>query len=405
MLIAIVTEGYPPDPGGVATSAARIAKALTAAGCQVIVVTYDTSGETDFAAPLSTSRDGEVTVLRIGPLKLGGKGLDASGLARQRAILRRRFVDTAVAALTEAGTRPALIFSMYVLNAGFLATFLAARLDVPHVVGVRGGDIGRNLYDPALLYATGFVLERADAICCVNGHLRRVMLEAFPALADKTTIIGNGCAAPSAPDRAASRPRIMNASGWTDDALVLCFNGAFREKKGAFEIVDAMRRLEEQDSRARLLLVGSIPGGLEEAAIGDSVAGLVERGMCHRTGDIARKEVPEWLAGSDVLLLPSLDDGMANALLEGMQAGLCPLVSQIFADVVPEGSDEIIIPQPTGAKIADKVAWLERNRPLVSMLGEAARQRSLDLTPELEAANYLELFERVAAPGGRARAV
>jgi glycosyltransferase involved in cell wall biosynthesis len=191
----------------------------------------------------------------------------------------------------------------------------------------------------------------------------------------------------------------MDASGWTDDALILCFNGAFREKKGAFEIVEAMRRLEEQGSRARLLLVGSIPGGLEEAAIGDCVAGLVERGMCYRTGDIARDEVPSWLAGADVLLLPSLDDGMANALLEGMQAGLCPLVSHVFADVVPEGSEEIVIHHPTGAKIADKIAWLERDRPLVSTLGEAARQRSLHLTPELEAANYLGLFERVAASG------
>lgn len=398
MNILIVAEAYPPDEGGVATSTARIANALAAAGCSVIVATYDHERGPDFTSPQRVESDGPVTLMRIGPL-LVSAGKDAASSARHKALLRRRFVASVLDTLEDLAFSPEIIFSMYLLNAGFLATFLAKRLKIPHVAGIRGNDIGRNLFDPGSLHATGFVLEHADAVVSVNAYLRERMLEAFPAHEAKTTVINNTIGGGAVLERAPSRKRILELTGWPPTALILCFNGSFREKKGALEILAALDRLTEESSEARLLIVGGTLGQLERAAAGPTFDRLVAQGIIAVAGKMEQGAVTEFIAGGDILIMPSLDDGLANALLEGMRAGLCPLVSSIFEDVLEPGRTGYVLDRVTPAKIADAIRSLDKDRDAAMRMGRSAQQASLAWMPEVEGRAYLSLFERLLAAG------
>jgi len=400
MNVLIVSEGYPPDGGGVATSAARIAKNLASCGCRVVVVTYDRARSYDFISPQRVDEDEAVTVVRIGPLlPVDGATNGPAAIAKQKASLRRRFVDHALNEMDSMAFSPDIVFSMYLLNAGFLATFLAKRLKVPHVAGIRGNDIGRNLFEPESLYATSFVLDHADAIVSVNAHLKDRTLDAFPRLSGKTLVVPNAIDAVARVDRAAARRELVERTGWPSDSLILCFNGAFREKKGAFEILAAFGRLQDEGSRARLLIVGDATGAVERAAAGPLLDRLVRGGTLVTTGQVERSAVPRLIAAADVLLMPSLDDGLANGLLEGMACGLCPLVSALFADTVDNGRTGLVLDRVTPERIVGAIRSLDADREATAGMGDAAQRAAAGWSPRQEAGSYLALFTRLLAAG------
>jgi glycosyltransferase involved in cell wall biosynthesis len=122
-----------------------------------------------------------------------------------------------------------------------------------------------------------------------------------------------------------------------------------------------------------LLLVGqgSQRDELEQAA---RTAGIAPR--VHFLG--FRREIPAILARSDLFVLPSIWEGMPNAVLEAMAAGL-PIVA---TDV--EGVAELLGPncEPQMAAYGDtkafsqKVTCLLTDRDLAERLGHANRQRA-----------------------------
>lgn len=92
---------------------------------------------------------------------------------------------------------------------------------------------------------------------------------------------------------------------------------------------------------ARLILVGDGPdrGSLETQAAG---LGLGDR--CRFVGE--RDDVPQWLRALDLFCLPSLAEGISNAILEAMASGVPVLATDVG------GNRELIDPSHCGALVA-----------------------------------------------------
>jgi glycosyltransferase involved in cell wall biosynthesis len=315
--------------------------------------------------------------------------------AKHLAIFRRRFVDCAISLVEDLGFDVEIVLSFYLATGGFLGTHLAGRLKVPHIACVRGNDIGRNIFDPQCLPSIEFVLKHADAIVSVNRHLNERMLGVCPEVEGKSSIIANSIAPARASNGIDTRSQILEETGWPNEAFIMCFNGAIREKKGAFEIIEAMHILDREGHCARLLVVGPDLPGFERAIMGSQFDVLVKRNRTHVLGNRQRSEVGQWLAGGDALLLPSLDDGHANALLEGMIEGLCPIVSGIFAEHVEHLKSGYVLSRVSGATIADAIRVLAQDREATYAAGLAAQQRVHMRTPGDEARDYLAVANRL----------
>ncbi|HWV92577.1 MAG TPA: glycosyltransferase family 4 protein, partial [Burkholderiales bacterium] len=83
---------------------------------------------------------------------------------------------------------------------------------------------------------------------------------------------------------------------------------------------------------------------------------------------------------SDVLLLPTYHaEGLPYALLEGMAAGLVPIVTRIAAipDVVTEGVHGLFVPPRDPEAIARALATLDVDRAGLARMGAASRERVL----------------------------
>ena len=105
--------------------------------------------------------------------------------------------------------------------------------------------------------------------------------------------------------------------------------------------------------------------------------------------------------GADVLVLASHTEGLPYALLEGMAAGLVPIVTPVGAipEVVRHRHHGLIVPPGSAAAIAVAIEELDRDRAALARMREACRQQvAADYTKEKLAARFEALYLRLAPP-------
>ena len=365
-----------------------------ASGHDVVVLTYDRLPFDGLDARAEICQDGVARVLKVGPYMRFPKRTKTPKFDDStKAILRRRFVETVQWELDKIDFQPDLIISLYLTDAGYLSCFLANHFKCPHIAGVRGNDLGLNLFDPTKLGLSSFVLDRADAVAYVNSFLHKMGTAAFPKTVDNSYVTANSIASIPVPPPHARDNLIKHIDLKASD-VIFTYVGLFREKKGCVEIVDAFERLHNEDpsSSAKLLLISPALSKLEEMVIGDRLRALITAGHVIQISDIPREQVIEHISGADFMLMPSRNDGMANALLEGMACGLCPIVSEIFPELVTHGENGIVLEAVSGTKLLEAIKYGVDNVEICREMGKVARDKVQARSPQDEAADYLAIY-------------
>jgi len=393
--VLFVSEGYPPTSGGVATSAQRVARNLVRLGCEVMLLTFDNSQPLTNEDYLVCEDDNGVQVRRMGPffLKQPTAGIELS--EKIRAIFRRRAFDQM---LTLAQSfQPTVVLSFYLLNAGLLAAYLARAVSAPYVAGVRGNDIGRNIFSVDRLAAVRLVVDSADRIVCVNQHLRQRLLLAFPEAGSRSSVIVNGLELPINCLPKPARPYLDVNTNWSAREPVAVFIGAPREKKGIACLLHAVE-LVRAHIPLRLLIVGPALGAVEERQCGMAWSQLIDCNAIHVTGHQDRATALQIAAEGDIVVMPSIEDGMANGLLEGMALGLVPVASDLFSDVVVSDSAGWLVKRNSAEALAAALVEAGMSQEQRSKRAtEAQKLIAKNHQPAGEASAYVALFKELRA--------
>jgi glycosyltransferase involved in cell wall biosynthesis len=395
MKVSFVSEHYPPTDGGVATSTQRVARSLHRLGIDVQVFCFDHSKPLSSTDYVIQETDLGVRVSRIGPFFLKQKETSVDRIPEKvKATFRRRATNQIINMVRQ--DAPDILLSFYLLNAGFLATYVSRETGIPIVAGVRGNDIGRNIFHTERFAVTQWVVNAADQVVCCNEFLQRRLLIAFPEAANKSTVISNSTSMElqDSKDRSLARTSLLDVAGWNSSTVVAVFIGTLREKKGVTTLLEAIDRLGP-NSDVRLLVVGPPIGTLERQLCGETWDRLVAGGRIWCTGRIPLEEVSTWVAGADIVTMPSHDDGMANGLLEGMALGLCPVVTEIFSDVVANGETGSVVPAGDAVALAQALSEVAADVERRQRLGNAAQKSIMLRTPLDEAREYIELFQDI----------
>ncbi|MBP7148529.1 MAG: glycosyltransferase [Acidobacteria bacterium] len=171
--------------------------------------------------------------------------------------------------------------------------------------------------------------------------------------------------------------------------------GTIKKVKGQAVLLEAMARLFPRFPSLKLLLAGE-----PTPSYGEDVRRRArELGLSHRVlmpGVIPAAQVPDMLAGLDMFVLPSLSEGMSNALLEAMAAGL-PIVATAVGgnpECLAQGECGLLV-QPNDPGALEVAIEQHLNYPAQARESAArARQRAQD---EYSLAGMLEKTERLYA--------
>jgi glycosyltransferase involved in cell wall biosynthesis len=270
-----------------------------------------------------------------------------------------------------------------VLHAFLIASYLvaapAAKLArVPLVAGRRSlGDFkeGKRLVLAVERIAnrmTAHVIANARAVA--DDAIRQEGLD--PA---KVSVVRNGL--PAEAFDVTSRPSAA--------PTVLCVAN-LKAYKGHEHLLEALRLLAARGVKCRAVLVGD---GAERAGLERRARGLDVR------FEGFRKDTTDLLAEADVFVLPSLEEGMSNAVMEAMAAGK-PIVATAVGGT-PEllGADRgLLVPPSDAHALADGLARLLTDRVLAERLGAAAREWSrANLSVEAMVDEHVRIYRRVLA--------
>jgi len=195
--------------------------------------------------------------------------------------------------------RPDVAYAHFLVPAG-LAASLAT--NAPLVVTAHGQDVANIGAIRGVAAATRRVVRRAATVIAVSYWLRDRLCAAVPEAAPKTEVVDCGVDLERFAPRDADTAR--NDLGWSGEGTAFLCLGSLSERKNVLRLARAF----EQHGEGTLTFVGD--GPLRAALEGRSGVRLV--------GRVDHDAVPTWMAASDVVCQPSVQEPFGLATLEAM---------------------------------------------------------------------------------------
>jgi glycosyltransferase involved in cell wall biosynthesis len=149
----------------------------------------------------------------------------------------------------------------------------------------------------------------------------------------------------------------------------LLFVGWLDREKGVGELLQSIRELAPQlDFELTLAGEGNLSGQVTEAAATPAL-----RGRIQVRGWLTEGDLRDAYAGADVFVLPSWAEGLPNAMIEAMAAGLACVVSDVgnVSDVVADRDTALLIPPGDGAALTRALREVITDPALRARLGAA----------------------------------
>lgn len=142
--------------------------------------------------------------------------------------------------------------------------------------------------------------------------------------------------------------------------------------KGIFLLPKILSRLDGLRTDYRLVVVGDGP---DRPRLERRLEDWTARGRATLLGQRPQSEIPEILSRLDVLVMPSTFEGFGFSLIEGMAAGLVPVVSRIHGVtdwIVRDGVSGFVCPIGEASSFAERIHTLARDRERLARMSQEA---------------------------------
>lgn len=235
------------------------------------------------------------------------------------------------------------------------------------------------------------LLGANDVILCQSERWRRFFVEELGMPAQRCVVVENWSV--RAADLAVGEGRLYRHTG----SITFLYMGWLERTKGVLDLLRAFEELTRLCShgQVRLVLAG-------EGSLLDHCRRWVRE---HRLeGEV---EIPGWISGeakarllaaSDVFVLPSYFEGLSNAMLEAMAAGLPVVATHVggLPDAVTSEREGILVEPGHPKQLREALLRLACDPELRESLGRAARHAAA----RFEVEEAVEKLLGLVRPGG-----
>ena len=168
--------------------------------------------------------------------------------------------------------------------------------------------------------------------------------------------------------------------------------------KGFHTLAQALPRVLEQYPNAYAALVGRDM----ESSLAPSMADY-GRALCESSaerlvllGILPHRQLYPVIAGAHLVVLPSLIDNFPNSCLEAMGLGKVVIgtLGTSFEELISEGATGFLVSPNNPEALAEEIitAWIH---PKLEEMGAAARQNTLEFSPEITVETLLTYYREV----------
>lgn len=175
----------------------------------------------------------------------------------------------------------------------------------------------------------------------------------------------------------------------------ILYVGTWIWRKGSTTLVEGFTRAYRQDPSLRLHLIGPDAAALDDFP--DEV-----RPVVRAHGFLSPTEVDDALRRADILVLPSLFEGMPLVAFDALAHGVPVVATDLPGTRAAVGEGGVLVPVGDAAALADGIARVTADRALRRSLSETALEASSGRTWNTVAALTLELYDRADAQRPRA---
>ncbi len=271
------------------------------------------------------------------------------------------------------------------------AAMMAKRLfDIPYIVSLRGGDVPGfqtghiELYYKLTNPLTKHIWNKASSVVANSNGLRDLALETAPQLPIR--VIPNGVDL----DRFSPAKKRRRKEAFVE----ILFVGRLAKQKGLDTLWHALARLNNAGTtNFRLRLAG---GGPEQYHLDQSAKKLGISSRIEFLGWQPGERIRELYREAKIFVLPSIDEGMPNALMEAMASEVAVVATDVSGsrEIITNRKDGLLVPIGDDVALAETLEELIVDDGKCKRLGRAARKSISAFSLKSVAESYLELLEQ-----------
>lgn len=174
-----------------------------------------------------------------------------------------------------------------------------------------------------------------------------------------------------------------------EEQLRVIFVGEVSLRKGIYTLIEALKLIKDKIN-VKVVIAGRVNDYAKD--ILNDQADIIEL-----KGVLSKEDLVKEYKKSHVLILPSVEEGMARVILEGMSYGISMICSHNTGagDIIKDGYEGFLVDPYDSTKIADKLKELYDNRELLRQFSNRSVDRVKSFSLESYKNNIIKKYESI----------
>jgi glycosyltransferase involved in cell wall biosynthesis len=283
-----------------------------------------------------------------------------------------------------------LTHSFFTVPCGFISMLLKFEFGLPYVVSLRGSDVPWYSERFTWIYyilkwPIIFIWKKSAAVIANSLKIKKLALRSNAH--QEIGVIYNGI------NIDIFKPE--NNPNQHENFTILCASRLSR-RKGFNYVIEAFAKIIKKYPATKLIIAGGEGNAEEELRAQVKKLNLDDR--VNFTGFITpNTEFIKYYNASDVFVLPSLNEGMSNNMLEALASGMPIIMTPTGGadELIKEGINGYIVKFKDSNDISEKIEKLIKEPDLVKKMALESRKIAENFSWKKVASQYAEIYQKV----------
>ncbi len=231
-------------------------------------------------------------------------------------------------------------------------------------------------------YYSKFVVQKYDKILCVSDYIYNRVVEVSENTKEKAVVLENRIDVNKFNENEDNMHYIRNQLKIPINETILLYHGRVIKEKGVLELIKSFKKVLSVNTETRLIIVGNIVN----ESYGEQISNIIQQlpdGKVIMVGYVDYEELPKYLQGADIIVLPSLwNEPFGLTIVESMAMSK-PVISTAVGAIpdILSNNCGVLIKNDTYIieNLALEILSLIKNREKQLLLSKNARSKVVKL--------------------------